>query len=245
MRNNKLAIVGLSVILFAASCAKEGPAGPTGPAGPSYVGNINGHVSLYDQYGSKVLIGLDSVRLAITGATIYVHPDSTGYYNYTYVATGEYYITASDSGYGATNTNNFQFLSGTFNKDIGLSAIPTFSLSVTTSAGGGYDTVNVNCAADPNIRSVIVFVGSTPLVNNAPASFLLDYVKNIPANATKVPFYISAQQLYDAGFVSGKPVYFAVYSHSMNDQSAYEDQTTGKTIYNAVNYPQIDSAIVP
>ena len=126
-----------------------------------------------------------------------------------------------------------------------MSAIPSFSLTVTTAAGGGYDTVTVNCAADPNIRSVIVFVGSTPLVTNVPASFLLNYVKNIPANATKVPFYISAQELYDAGFASGSEVYYAVYSHSLNDASAYEDQTTGKTVYNAVNYPQIDSAIVP
>ena len=245
MKNNIAAFSALVVMLFAASCAKEGPTGPTGPAGPGYVGTISGHVSLYDQYGIKDLVNLDSVKLLISGTTVYISPDNSGYYTYINIATGEYNITAVDSGYGATNTNNFQFLSGTFNKDIGLSAIPTFSLSVTTGSGGGYDTLNVNCAADPNIRSLVVFVGSTPSVSNVPATFLLSFAKNIPANSTKVPIYISAQELYDAGLASGGEAYYAVYSHSLNDASAYEDQTTGKMIYNAVSYPQIDSAIVP
>ena len=245
MRNNTMVLIALSVSLLFASCAKEGPTGPTGPAGPSYVGSISGHVTLYDQYGMKVLVGVDSARLTISGTTTYVNPDNSGYYAYNYIATGEYNITATDSGYGATNTNNFQFLSGTFNKDIGLSAIPSFSLTVTTGAGGGYDTLNVGCTADPNIRSVVIFVGNTASVSNVPASFLLSFAKNIPANATKVPVYISAQELYDAGFASGSEVYYAVYSHSANDASAYEDQTTGKMVYNAVSYPQIDSAIVP
>ena len=226
-----MVLIALSVSLLFASCAKEGPTGPTGPAGPSYVGSISGHVTLYDQYGMKVLVGVDSARLTISGTTTYVNPDNSGYYAYNYIATGEYNITATDSGYGATNTNNFQFLSGTFNKDIGLSAIPSFSLTVTTGAGGGYDT--------------LIFVGNTASVSNVPASFLLSFAKNIPANATKVPVYISAQELYDAGFASGSEVYYAVYSHSANDASAYEDQTTGKMVYNAVSYPQIDSAIVP
>ncbi len=245
MRNHKLAVAALSIISLFASCAKEGPTGPTGPAGPSYVGSISGHVSLFDQYGVKVLTGVDSVRLTISGTTAYINPDNSGYYAYNYIATGEYNITASDSGYGATNTNNFQFLSGTFNKDIGLSAIPSFSLTLTTGAGGGYDTLNINCTADPNIRSLVVFVGNTPSVSNFPAAFLLSFAKNIPANATKVPVYISAQELYNAGFESGNEVYYAVYSHSLNDASAYEDQATGKMVYNAVNYPQIDSAMVP
>ncbi len=249
MKNNNFALViALAVIFLVSSCAKEGPSGPTGPAGPSYTGSISGHVSLYDQYGSRVLTGIDSVKITLISSTSTgtpINADNTGYYFFSNTVTGQYDITATDSGYGATNTNNFQFLSGTLNHDIKLSAIPTFSVGITAGSGATYDTVVVNCTSDPQVRSFVLFLGSTPAVSNAPSTFLFSTVKNIPANSVKVTNLISAQELYDAGLASGSKVYFAVYSGAVSDQSVYEDQSTGKNVYNAVSNPQVDSAIVP
>ena len=82
----------LGCIGLLSSCSKKGdtgPAGPAGPAGPTYTGAISGHVSLFDQYGSKVLNGLTSVQLSLNGAAA-TNPDATGYYIYGGIATGVY-----------------------------------------------------------------------------------------------------------------------------------------------------------
>ena len=138
-------------------------------------------------------------------------------------------------------------MSGILNKDIKLSAIPTFSLTSTATEGasGGYDTIVVNGTADPQVRSFVLFVGYSAAVSNVTSTFLLSYSKNIPANSTKVTTVISAQELYNAGFAPGNMAYFAVYSEAAADQSVYEDQTTGKNVYTAVSNPVIDSALVP
>jgi len=248
LRNYYSLSLFLGGVLLLSSCAKEGPTGPTGPAGPAYTGTISGHVSLYDQYGSKVLLNLDSVKLTLSGTTTAINPDNNGFYSYSSLITGEYSIAASNSGYGATNTNNFQFLSGTLNRDIKLSAIPSFSLSFTYAgpAASLNDSLVINCQpSDPQARNCIIFVGNTPSVGAGEANYLLSYVKAIPANAQKITGIISAQELYNAGFTSGSTAYYAVYSYPVNDQSVYEDQATGKNVYNAVSNPQIDSALVP
>ena len=239
-----LALLSLTILL--SSCAKVGPTGPTGPAGPAYTGNISGHAILFDQYGNRLLSDLDSVSLTLGGQSIAIHPDNTGYFNYPNLATGEYNITATATGYGATYTNSFQFLGGTLNRDVKLSAIPTYSItSVTATTGPAYDTIVINCAADPLIRSFIIFAGSSASVSNVPAGYLLAFVKNIPANLTKVTTVITADELHNAGFASGTTVYYAVYSADVNDQSVYEDVASGNNVYNAVSNPLTVSTAAP
>ena len=247
--------ITIAFILLLSSCAKEGPTGPTGAAGPGYTGIISGHVSLYDQYGNKVLRNLDSAVIklysnptnsVIVYADTLVRPDGNGLYSYSGISTGQYYFTAADTGYGATNTNYFNFISGTFNEDIKLSAIPAFSLiakayqdSVT-----GLDSLVITCTPDPQIRSCVIFVNSYSSVATG-ESYTLSYVKNIPANATQITAIITGQELYDAGFVHDSLVYYTVFSHAVSDQSAYEDQATGKIVYNAISNPTVDTTRVP
>lgn len=238
-------IAALLCIIFLASCSKEGPNGATGPAGPAYTGTISGHVSLFDKYDSKILSGYKSVKIVLNGAT--VNPDSTGYYSYINIATGNYSIAASDSAYAATTLNNVQFITGTLNRDIKLSIIPDSFLNSFTSMPASSiaaDSLTINVDADSRARNCIVFLSNNSSVSNG--SYLLSYVKSIPANATKVIAVIPAQDLYNAGFTSGAKVYYAAYSYVINDVSVYEDLSTGKNVYNAVNHiPLIDSSIVP
>ena len=241
----------LGCIGLLSSCSKKGdtgPAGPAGPAGPTYTGAISGHVSLFDQYGSKVLNGLTSVQLSLNGAAA-TNPDATGYYIYGGIATGVYNFSVQCSGYGGTRINNFQYLSDTLNRDIKLSAIPNFSptavASYPTAAANG-DSLVLTFTADNRIRSCMIFVNNTAAVNNLPANYLIAYTKSIPANATRVVFVIPLQDLNDIGIASGSTAFYAVYGSAVNDASAYEDLATGKGVYTAVSTtPVTGSVIVP
>jgi len=258
MSKNHISLIIISSILLISSCAKEGPSGPQGIAGPSYTGTISGHVSLYDQYGNKILNNLDSVAISLGSNSVpgiddtVSRPNSAGYYIYNSIVTGQYYITAFDtsygipgSGYGAT-INNFEFVSGNLNMDIKLSAIPTFSLSFTAYQDTitQNDSLVINCTADEQVRSCLIFVTSTPSFA-AGENYILSYTKNIPANSTQLSVVINGQELYDAGLVHDSKVYYTVFSHALNDQSPYEDPTTGRTVYTAVSHPTIDSTLAP
>jgi hypothetical protein len=241
-------------ILFA-SCAKEGPTGPTGPAGPSYTGSISGHVMLFDKYGSPVTGGYTSAKLTLAGSTTTLGtsgsavPDNSGYYLYSSVKTGSYSLTATDSAYGSKVINNVNFVLGNVNQDITLSAIPDSfltALNAKNSTVGLYDSLTFHAISDARVRNVILFLNSNVNVGRVPATYLLKYVVQIPANTTSVKLMIPQQDLLNAGLATGAKVYFAAYSYVIADKSVYEDLTTGKNVYNAVYpVPFVDSAIVP
>ncbi len=252
MNKKRLIVAGvLAAITIAGGCTKNGstgPAGATGPAGPSYTGAISGHVSLYDQYGSKVSTGLNSVQLVVNGTNT-ITPDVNGYYAFS-STTGDYYMTASDNGYGATRANSFQYLADTLNKDIKLSAIPGFSPTTVTaytatgSAPG--DSLVINFTADTRARNCIVFVNNTTAVSNLPANYQLVYTKAIAANQTRAVILIPSQDLTDVGITSGSTIYCAAYGYVVGDVSVYEDLTTGKNVYNAVSAsPVTATAVAP
>ena len=144
--------------------------------------------------------------------------------------------------------NNFQFINDTLYKDIRLSATPGFSLSSFTAshnAGSGFDSLVIAVVPDTRIRNCIIFVSNKPSVSNAPANYLYTYIKPINANASGITVRVPAVDLNNAGIFYGEPVYYAVYSYVVNDASVYEDMVTGNNVYNAVNYPLVDSALCP
>jgi hypothetical protein len=106
------------------------------------------------------------------------------------------------------------------------------------------DSLVINCSADPQVRSCLILV-NTSYSTAGGESYLLSYTKNIPANATQLTVMINGQELYDAGLAHDNKVYYTVFSHALNDQSAFEDQTTGKIYYSAVSNPTVDSTYVP
>lgn len=237
-----------------ASCAKEGPTGPTGLAGPSFTGAISGHVALYDKYGSRVLTNLDNVFLSLSGNSVMVNPVSTtGAYSFAYptyaVATGTFYITATDSAYAATTINNINFVSGTYNQDVRLSALPDsflVSLNAGHSSGSASDSLVIGAQPDARVRSCIVFANSISPASNAITNYLVSYVCTIPAYATSITLIVPGQDLTNAGMTSGAVVYYSAYSYVVNDASVYEDLVSGKNVYNAVNNtPLTASSFVP
>jgi len=249
-KKNIPVFLALITLLFAASCAKEGPAGPTGPPGPTLTGNISGHVVLLDKYGSKVLSGYNNVSIFLKGSATGIHPDSTtGTYTYASLITGVYSLAAYGTGYDYTEHDNLQLVAGTLSFDLNLSAIPdsflnTFSAAL--NAGASSDSITITCAADSRPRNFIVFLNKTDTVSNLPTNYIINYIWSIPANATIVTMQIPKQDLVNAGFASGSTVYFAAYSYVVNDASYYEDQNTARNVYFAVNpHPLLGSAVAP
>ncbi len=241
MFNSKTLLLAVACLILLGSCTKSGntgatgaigATGATGATGPSFIGAISGHVSLFDQYGSKVLTGLHSVQVSFNGTNA-VSADSTGYYIFGNVRTGSYYFTATNNGFGPTRINNFQYLSDTLNRDIRLSAIPNFSpLTLTATNITAGDSLAITFAADTRARNCIVFLNNKTTVNGQPANYLLTYTKAIPANSTKpVTIIIPIQDLTDAGLHTGDIIYYAAFGYVVNDGSSYEDLTTGKTVF--------------
>ena len=246
------------VITLLASCAKTGPTGPAGVAGPagangapgpSYSGAISGHVILVDKYGTRVLTGLSSVAISINGGAP-IYADANGYYIDS-AKTGDYYIDATNAGYGATRINKFQYLSDTLNRDVRLSAIPDFApatISVVENSGTANpgDSVVLTFTADSRTRNFIVFVNSSSPVSNLPGNYLLVYTKTITPNQTRVAIFIPEQDFYDVGIASKATAYFAAYGYVINDVSVYEDFVTGRDVYNAISAAsQTSSSSVP
>jgi hypothetical protein len=239
------------VVLSAVSCKKTtgptGPAGPTGSAGPSFKGAINGHVRLYDQYGSRLFSGYNNVTLTLKGGKV-ITPDSTGFFTFDSVTTGTYTIQASCTGFGATMLDNFQFVNDTLYRDIWMSAIPAFrlsSFSASHNPGSVNDSLVMTFPQDTRFRRCIVFVGHKPSVSNMPGDYINNYMIVLNANQTTASMLVPVSDLNAAGFFYGEAVYYAVYSYVMLDGSVYEDMVTGNNVYNAVSNPIVDSAMCP
>ncbi len=243
----------IGLLLLLASCAKEGPTGPTGPTGPSLTGSISGHVKLYDMYGSQITSGLNKVNLYLNNSTTADTAFTTGAYSFTKylgvaMVTGNYSITATDSGYGTTQKNNIQLVTGNLNVDIKLSAIPdsfVTGFGAYHSAGAAYDSLVISFKADSRQRNCILFASNTPLVGGQPGYYLYSKVLSISPTAPLVTYNVPKQDLTDMGMISGQPVYYAVFSYVVGDASVYEDFTTGQNVYNAVSGGIGDSTVVP
>ncbi len=245
-----LVLLSAALIVFSCGCKKKegpaGPQGPVGPAGPAYYGSIKGHVVLNDAYGVRQYHDLDGILVHLTDS-VSTLTDSTGYYQFDSVATGNYNLEASKAGYGATQSGHFAFVKDTLYKNLKMSARPGFDLTSFRASYSlqlaAYDSVLVTFNADTRIRNWIVFVSNKPSVSAS--DYLLAFTKSIPANATASAFRISAPELNNAGMFFGEIAYYAAYSYAVNDISLFDEPTTGRAIYTAVGTPVRDTAIAP
>ncbi len=249
----KIQLAGMLLLALSLSnCKKDdatGPAGAQGPAGPSLTGNLKGYVSIYDQYGGKILTGQAGDTVSIDGTTKKAVTDTGGLYTFTGLSTGSYSLTITKPGFGTDKIQNIQFVGGSSDtyRDVKLSAPSTSNMaSINDSIGPltGNITVYGAIPTDVQARTFIAFVGDNAGVSSATSSYLVNYTKNVNAGAVKVLFVIPKSDLYDAGFAPGSTVYIAAYGVASLTASAYEDFSNGRTAYTSVSSTAATISIV-
>jgi len=246
----KILIAGLfAIVCFGtfSSCTVTGPVGPIGNQGPtgasgvSFKGAIAGYVSLYDQYGNPVTVGLKGITLtldSIENPIATVTTDTTGYYFFPNRFTGSYVLQVINSSstpliYGSV-MKSFQFVSDTLMNYISLSEQANFAPTIVTSSTAlGEDSLYINLAPDVQERDLMVFVGNNSSVNSN--DYIYAFPVRVKANASIVTAVVSATTLYNVGFASGSTVYYAVYGAPVNDKSVYINSSTGQNIYTALS----------
>lgn len=247
-----LLTAALFVLFITQGCKKE--AGPQGPAGPALTGSLYGFVTLEDQYGAKVISGINATTVTLTYAptnvTMTTTTDSTGKYTFNNLSTGQYQLNFSHAGYGSIGNTPLGFLGGgAIDHDVKLSAIPSFyvtNLTISDSIGvvtvsGNFDTTDVRK------RTVAVFVGGSSAVSPSPANYLSYYSVTANNNLTSFTLKINASDLNDLGFTSGSTVYFAVYGAATNfaSTSDYEDYlNTGRLSFSSLSTNAATTSIV-
>ena len=246
---NTTVIILMAWMFLIQSCKKE-----TTTSTPVITGNLFGFVSLEDQYGGKVLSGLNGTSVTLTtpsGSTLNTAPDSTGRYTFNNIAQGQYLISYTNPGYGTIQNAELGFLGeGNIDHDVKLSAVPNFNDSILYTPT---DTLNnivlqgVFSGTDTRKRTCVVFVGATPAVSSAPANYLQYYTGTANNNLTTFTVKIQVSDLYDMGFTSGSTVYFAVYGAAANfaTTSDVEDYAhTGRLQFNAISANSSTASIV-
>ena len=242
------------LIVSLSNCKKDGPAGPTGSTGsqgavgPLLTGNLQGYVSLWDQYGSRILTGQAGDTVTLVGTANRVYTDSTGFYKFSGLTTGVYSIAVNKTGFGNTMVQNIQFAGGgntIANAKLSqpsTTVVPALTDSIGPATGNitFYTTLTTTC---PQSRSFILYVGTSPSVSANPATYLIYYTKAVNptpvANALKLAFTIPTTDLYDAGFTSGSTAYVAAYGiGSTLTASAFVDYTNqARTVFTALSMP--------
>lgn len=249
MKKSLIAFACLALTMAVVSCKKPkdgstGPQGATGPAGPSLQGNLQGFVQLYDQYGSRSYLKLDSANVSMDGTTSAMLTDVSGKYTFSNLSTGIYNFSITGrSGYAASKLQGIEITgNGTLDRDIRLSQVPTWTMTAVTAIdtviGGNHNLkLRINVPADTRTRQVAVFID----INNAvtSTSYLWTYSVNIPANATTANSILAANSTFlsGAGLASGSMIYVRAYPAAVGYQnnSSYIDYSTDRTVYNAIN----------
>ena len=232
------ALALITLLFLATGCKKETTTNTT------VTGNLFGFVTMDDQYGGRVLSGLNNITVTLTnssGTVSTTTTDSTGRYGFNNIAQGQYTIGYATSGYGSIVNSALGFLGeGNIDHDAKLSAIPNFRDSILSSpidTGGFVVLTGTFSGTDTRKRSYVLFVGANSTVSSTPANYLTYYTGTANNNLTTFTVKIPVSDLNDLGLTSGATVYFAGYGAAANfaSQSEVEDFTTGKLIFNAIS----------
>ena len=254
----KIQLISMLFLIAVAftNCKKdstEGPQGVQGPAGPLLTGTLEGYVSLWDQYGGRILTSQAGDTISLVGTNQKAYTDSTGLYKFPGLTTGVYSVAVSKPGFGNTMVQNIQLAGGgntIANAKISqpsTTVVPALLDSIGALTGNitVYTTLPSN---SPQARTFILYVGNTASVSANTATYLVYYTKSVNANSLKLPFVIPKTDLYDAGFVTGQTVYFAAYGIGATlTASAFVDYNNqGRTVFTALSTPPATmSLIVP
>lgn len=240
-------MICLATTVMVVSCKKpkDGETGAQGPAGPSLQGNVQGFVQLYDQYGTRSYVKLDSSMVSQDGSSSVRYTDSTGKFTFNGLNTGIYNFSVTGrAGYAADKLQGIEITgNGTIDRDVKLSQIPTWSVSVVTAIdtiiGANHSLkLRVNLpVADPKARQVAVFINTNSAVSSL--NYLWNYTITVPANATTVNSVLAQTSTFLGGdnLPSGSTIYVIVYPAAVGyaNNSSYVDYTNDRTVFNALN----------
>jgi hypothetical protein len=228
--------VTITILILFVGCK-----GDTGPAGPSLSGNITGTVSLFNADGTNPN-NKSGVTVTAQGTSFSTTTDSLGRWTLSGLSTGSYTVVETKPGYGMSEQQNLQLVSGTIvdggtnpvmisdgPQPITLAQPPIFTTAIDsiTSIPDSMITVWFTSSGqgDPAhsfSNLYLVVVGTDSTVNPAvPNSFHSD------------PLPVS--EFEAGGFAPGQTAYIAVYPLGYGSLfSSYYDIATGRTAYTSV-----------
>jgi len=240
----------LACLSWAACKKKEvtGPQGPVGPAGPAYKGVVTGHVGMYDQYGSRMVFNYTPLQVTLSGYDT-VMTDSLGYFHFDSVATGNYKLTVNAAEFGSTVVRNVNVIKDTTYQPVKVSQKPQFDITALTATkleATAEVQITLTFPIEGRVRNVLLLIGKTADVSGDPSTYLLSYVKTIPASSfgtftTRIP----VSDLNNARIFYGDVVHIAAYSYVVSDMSTYEDPITGRNVYTAIGQRVVDTCMAP
>ncbi|MBS1646293.1 MAG: carboxypeptidase regulatory-like domain-containing protein [Bacteroidetes bacterium] len=264
----KTIALSLLATALASSCSKTGPAGPAGPTGatgatgPNIAGNMEVAVNLYDLSGAKILSGLSGDSLILTNnstnAVMRAATDNTGRYNFTGLSTGNYNLMVSGTGYGSVLSQNIQFVGGPMYKNVALSVVPTINVasavaidtvltttSGTTTVSTNYVKIRGYISAPTSGGAQVIVFASNPGSTTASSSvsnYSGYFTATVTPGSSWFRIMVPTSNIYDLGYSSGNQVYFAAYVVGGNlGASSYVDQSTGKTVFNALSSAPVNT----
>lgn len=223
------------------SCKKQGPPGddgPVGPTGPVPAGTITGKVTQFDEFGTELKTGLNTVTVSIQGTNLNAVTDENGTYVLPSVQPGIHVL-----GFRGPKTQvcqNDQVTctgSGTLHIDATLYNKPTWTFSdlkVDGSLSSGYfeisATITPTLPTPPNgipiyRYFIIIFSDKSTLSNSDPSSYDAYRVFAGPVGS----FVASQMPAYPAG-----TTFFAKLYSVTSFNSWYLDSKTKKPLYYSV-----------
>jgi hypothetical protein len=250
MKKSQITILSVAaVVVLFTGCSKPkdgatGAGGATGAQGPLLSGNVKGYVDLFDAYGD-LAANASNVYVTVPGISVVDSTSTNGMFTKN-LTTGTYELDYTKSGYGTAKIISLNFVGGGtqyITNHIQMTQPPVYSLSAINSstatvAGQIAVTLTVTPSiADTKARKVICFIGTNSSVSYLPTNYTGFVIVNIPANATSGVGSISTTIAYESGIPSGSSAYIAAYPIAVNNTaSIYSDISTGKTIYNNINF---------
>ncbi len=240
-----------------------GCTGSTGPAGPLLSGSITGVVQLFNADGSMP-IDRSGVTVSIPGTAFSTTTDSLGQWALGNLTTGSYTITETKPGYGMSEQQDVQLVSGTVvdagsnsrtltqGGDIVMAQPPIFSVGIDSSNTvsdtlyvwftmiGKFDTI-----ANSSTNCFLIVVGQDSSVNGGnPNSYKYFDIAEITSSLGKHSYdYFPPTELEYAGFTSGSNAYIIIYPLGVFVPgynipfSSYYDVATDKFVYTSVGTP--------
>ncbi|SHI30566.1 hypothetical protein SAMN02745146_0460 [Hymenobacter daecheongensis DSM 21074] len=260
-----------SNLLFASICALSllanctgkqgdpGPAGPAGPTGPNMSGSLVGFVNPISEDGTElnkagVTVTVTSVTPQLTQTT-----NASGRYEFANLKNGTYNLSFSRNDLGTFKIFGFGHVGGDAPTVITSTYVPAISQTLVTNLrasapkydpSSGYYTEMTgffyNNAVTNSYRAVVLYGGTTSTVSSTTGTLLGTYYVYQYSGSTG-SFQVTRSRFTSAGFAAGSTAYVVAYGVPDYYSISYNDPTTGRTVFPAMNptASQVVPVVVP